>query len=1418
MTSAELLSSAGRLIEYLNYNGGFPSGHDPELNRQFAELFRILSETQNINAHTGIKPDLDFASLLDQIQAGILVLDYHTHIIEHANSFALTLLGASREDVTGKICHKFVCPAEKGKCPICDLGLKVDNSEKKLIRSDKSQLDILKTVKVIELNGQKKLLESFVDITERKKAITDLQNSETRFRELFENLVSGVIVCKPVAEGEDFIITDINSSAIRFDQLRKEDVIGKSLHSVLPGFERCGLIGSLKKVVETGEPVSVPSSWYCHESINGWRENYVYKLPTGELVIIYEDVTQRVLSEEKIKSLSIAIEQIPVSVVITDTNGTINYVNPYFSKVTGYTAAEVTGKNPRVLKSGLQDTEYYKNLWNTITSGNVWQGEFNNRKKNGENFWESAIIGPIKNESGKITHYIAIKEDITLKKKIERELRQAQSETTQFLDTAADGLWLVYKDCTITKVNQTFLDMIRMKEEEVVGKKCYEIVANDNCDSDGCSVRKIMSGADKIERDMVLKTAWGLEIPVISTVKPYFDDKGNRIGIIQNLKDISERVSARKELEHQFQFLKTLLETIPNPIFYLDKNNVYTGVNKAFETFFGRTKEELNGKEVFDLLPEETDSAKQQEGYALLADTEAKQFEWKVKTINNEIRDVIFNKAPFSDAEGYIEGTIGVISDITARKRAEDQLRISQQQYKMLIENMGEGIGMTSVDEVFEFANPAAEEIFGVDTNGLLNQPLERFMSKTEFSRMKSESELREKGLKSKYEVEIIRHNGEKRYLLVTATPRYNEKNEFIGTLGIFRDITERNIAEASLKESEQKYRSIIENMQDVYFRSDKQRNLIMVSPSGVRLLGYDAMNELVGKNIAKEIVYDPQLAEDFLTLLRVHKSVSNYEITLRHRDGRPVYILMSSSYYYDKQGIPLGIEGVLTDITQRKEYEVNLEKSKKEAERANKSKSEFLANMSHEIRTPMNAILGFAEILHNRIDDPGHKKMLKSIVSSGNLLLSLINDILDLSKIEAGKLEISPQPTDLVHVLKEIKELFSEKLNQRGLVLNLIVPEDFPDSLRLDDIRIRQILFNLVGNAIKFTSKGYIAIEVLFSQKTSEGGELVIKVMDTGAGIPESQHSLIFEAFRQQEGQIDRQFKGVGLGLAISKHLAEKMNGSITLKSIEGKGSEFTVVLKDIKLTEFAARRSDSDLTEIDIEFEKALVLIVDDVEANIDVAKSYLENTGLNVLSTDSGESALEMIRVEKPNMILLDIRMPGIGGFETAKRIKENPDTREIPVLAYTASVLSTDKIDNSEYFDGLLLKPVSKTVLIAQLAKFLPHKEHSAVRSSGNEEDSVPQFSAEAIGNLPGLLKVLENQYCPEWESIKDKLLIFRIEKFAENIKSVAADHKVEYLEKYADKILEEIKTMDLDEMKTTLHAFPAVISNLKARLT
>jgi CheY-like chemotaxis protein len=479
-------------------------------------------------------------------------------------------------------------------------------------------------------------------------------------------------------------------------------------------------------------------------------------------------------------------------------------------------------------------------------------------------------------------------------------------------------------------------------------------------------------------------------------------------------------------------------------------------------------------------------------------------------------------------------------------------------------------------------------------------------------------------------------------------------------------------------------------------------------------------------------------------------------------------------------------------------------------ANRANQAKSEFLANMSHEIRTPMNAILGFSEVLYLKLDSEQHKKMVSSIISSGNLLLSLLNDILDLSKVESGKLEIIIEPSDLENILKEIKLLFEEKASKRGIEIGIFIETGFPQILMIDEIRMKQVIFNLVGNAIKFTNAGYVNIKVGFSPVNTKSGVLSIEVEDSGIGIPESQLEVIFESFRQQSGQSNRKYGGVGLGLAISKRLVERMNGTISVSSLPGKGSVFSVIVPDVEYNLTAGGKNNSQ-AENRIVFDEATVLVVDDVPSNIDVVDSVLTSVGLKVVSAISGEMALKILSELRPALILLDMRMRGIDGYEVAEKIKTDPELAYIPLIAYTASVFSTDKIDSSGNFAGTLFKPVNRSALISTLARFLPHSAEGANYSSKAETSLHPEIIPENVAKLlPEISAALTLSVLPVWEIIKDQLVLFRIEEFAFAIKNVGARFDFKYLLDYSDKILRELENLELEELKETLNVFPSII--------
>jgi len=510
-------------------------------------------------------------------------------------------------------------------------------------------------------------------------------------------------------------------------------------------------------------------------------------------------------------------------------------------------------------------------------------------------------------------------------------------------------------------------------------------------------------------------------------------------------------------------------------------------------------------------------------------------------------------------------------------------------------------------------------------------------------------------------------------------------------------------------------------------------------------------------------------------------------------------------------------VSGIIANAYERKIIEHSLIDERDRANQANKAKSEFLANMSHEIRTPMNAILGFSEALYHKLESPQYKKMVKTVLNSGNLLLSLLNDILDLSKIEAGKLDISPQPVDLRQILQEIKLLFSDKASKKGLRMATQIPKAFPELVKLDEIRIKQVIFNLVGNAIKFTHEGSVFISLLFENTSSELGVLQLRVADTGIGIPGPQQQLIFEAFQQQSGQSTREYGGAGLGLAISKRLVEKMGGVIGVESKEGKGATFTVSFPETQVCSDTYRRKRESKVAKELIFEKASILVVDDVISNIESIENLLSTAGLNITSADCGEMALEVLKHTTPDVILLDLRMPGLTGFEVAEQIKSNPLIKHIPVIAFTASVMSNTIIETSSCFDDVVYKPVNRNEILNVLSKYLKHSVQSEnlseAQALSDEEDSFV-LSEKTHTHLPDIFALLTNDFMPLWDEVKDSLVLFTIEEFAIQLKEVAVRFEFAYLVKYCNNLLEHIEAVDIESIRQELGKFPNLIKQIE----
>jgi len=1008
-------------------------------------------------------------------------------------------------------------------------------------------------------------------------------------------------------------------------------------------------------------------------------------------------------------------------------------------------------------------------------------------------------------------------------------------------------------DYVFLEINKGFENITGFSKEEIIGKSFKEVYPNIAESSNNWisffGDISLNGGEKEFEYFSENQNRW-YKAQVYSNEKKYFS---------LFFTDITDQKNKELKLLDNINIQNELIENIAVGVLIIDPNTrIIENVNSFAAKLIGLEVKEIVGQKCHQFVcPAMEDCCPICDKNQIVDNAEREL----LTALNSKIPILKTVKRIILNGE---EKLIESFVDISEQHKAKKSLKQQEESIQRIAENISDVFWLRNSDNTqMVYISPSFETVWGKSRESILQNPDAFIDSIYPDDKPTVLAELAKYSKTGNFchEYRIVNGQGETKWIRAKSHRIINKEGEIIGHAGTATDLTENKLFQKTLELFIEMAKTFINvPIENISSEINKALELMgrFVNADRAYIFDYDWEKETCSntfewckEGISPEInnlqdvpiVYIPWWidAHKFGQTLYIYNvdELNDDDGVKQILEPQGVKSLMTLPLMQNSSCIGfIGFDSVLDyhSYTQREESllsvfsemivniqsRVKLEKTLvyeiERAEAANIAKSEFLANMSHEIRTPMNAILGFSEALYYKLTSENHKQLVKSILNSGNLLLSLLNDILDLSKIESGKLEISPQPTDFKNIISEIKMLFQNKAQIKGISIGEHFGDNFPEILRLDEIRIKQILFNLVGNAVKFTNKGYVNINIDFNYSDENEGDLFIHIEDTGIGIPEKDFEMIFEAFKQQSGQTSRRYGGTGLGLSITKRLVEKMGGEITLRSEVNKGSVFSITIPKVEVNIIEYSKLVYEKIEGDVIFENASVLVVDDVQTNIEAIENLLYPIGLSVASAENGEMAIQFLKNSIPDLILLDLRMPGIDGFEVAKLIKENPATLHIPIIAYTASVFSSDKIHETNNFEGVLFKPTKRDNLIATLAQFLKHNIINESSNTLEKKKGSVQFSEYLVSQLPEIINELKTVFLPTWESIHNQLIFYKIEAFVADLKIFATNYNLTILLDYVARLDEKIEQIDLENISVLLSEFPIIVKSIESYLT
>jgi PAS domain S-box-containing protein len=669
---------------------------------------------------------------------------------------------------------------------------------------------------------------------------------------------------------------------------------------------------------------------------------------------------------------------------------------------------------------------------------------------------------------------------------------------------------------------------------------------------------------------------------------------------------------------------------------------------------------------------------------------------------------------------GYLELLPSVVAKllqqrraVEEKQRAEQSLRESQQELQALMDASPVAISWADLQGNIRYINHKHHELFGYTLEDIptiaewQRQADQDPAQRERFTHWEDElMEAHKQGTSlPPREMTATCKDGSIRYVTIEGTIVSNHN------LVIYNDITERKQMEEKLRQSEERFRTLVETMRVGLSAVDAKGVITYVNDQMCQMLGY-TREEFIGHPTTDFHDEESRKRQEeiFAKRRKGLKDPTPYEITWVAKDGRKVNTILTPTPGYSPGGEFTGSFAIFTDITELKYMEEELRKAKEEAETANRAKTEFLASMSHEIRTPMNAIIGMADLLLETELTPEQEQYVQVFQTAGENLLNIINEIIDISKVEAGHIQLETIDFDLNDLIEKLCDVMAVRAHKKGLELVYNIMPDVPTDLLGDPTRLRQILVNLIGNAIKFTEKGEVFIQIENKTLKKETVELLCSVTDTGIGMSAEQIETIFDPFTQADSSITRKYGGTGLGLAISKQLVELMNGHIKVESKAGHGSTFSFT------AQFGIQTEPQEHTQkATVDMKGVKMLVVDDNETNRMIVRNTLSKLGAIITEADCGESGLakfkRAIKAGKPyQLALIDRRMPGMDGFELAQHLKESMgNIKNTAVMMLTSDNRGDDfalckELDIAFY----LVKPVKKADLLDAIASIMGRK--------------------------------------------------------------------------------------------------------------